>query len=303
MPDPLLAIADELYGLPIADFTPARDALVKEHKADKALAAAIKGLRKASVAAWVVNLLVRRDPDQVDQVVAVGAALRDAQDNLDATQLREFTKQRRQLTAAVTTTARRFAREEGVKVTQSVADQVEAIITAAMLDAEAARAVRSGLLVSALEATGLGDLDLTGAVALPDALGFEATARPVAAPDPTARPQLHVVRDPEADQKARAAADKQVVEAKSELGAAQKDERAARRAVEKLQAKTLQLQSEIDELRSRIAALESDLEDTDDELGEAEAEQVEAEEAVAGAETAVEAAVEAANAARERMRQ
>ena len=298
MPDPLLAIADELYGLPIADFTPARDALVKEHKADKAVAAAIKGLRKASVAAWVVNLLVRRDPDQVDQVVAVGAALRDAQDNLDATQLREFTKQRRQLTAAVTTTARRFAREEGVKVTQSVADQVEATITAVMLDAEAARAVRSGLLVSALEATGLGDLDLTGAVALPDALGFEATARPVAAPDPTARPQLHVVGDPEADQKVRAAADKQVAEAKSELGAAQKDERAARRAVEKLQAKTLQLQSQIDELRSRIAALESDLEDTDDELGEAEAEQVEAEEAVAGAE----ATVEVAKAARERMR-
>ena len=298
MPDPMLAIADELYGLPLADFTPARDALVKEHKADKARAAAIKGLRKASVAAWVVNLLVRRDPEQVDQVVAVGAALRDAQDNLDATQLREFTKQRRQLTAAVTTTARRFAREEGVKVTQSVADQVEDTITAAMLDPEAARAVRSGLLVSALEATGLGDLDLTGAVALPDALGFEATARPVAAPDPTERPQLHVVPDPEADQKARAAADERVARAKAELATAQKDDRAARRAVEKLQAKTLQLQSEIDELRSRIAAVESSLEDIDDELGEAEAEQAEAEETV----TEAQAAVDAAKAARERLR-
>ena len=95
MADPLLEIADDLYALPLADFTPARDALAKEHKADKALAASIKGLRKASVAAWVVNLLVRRDPDQVDQVLAVGEALRDAQDNLDATQLREFTKQRR----------------------------------------------------------------------------------------------------------------------------------------------------------------------------------------------------------------
>ena len=73
--DPLLEIADDLYALPLADFTPARDALAKEHKADKALAAAIKGLRKASVAAWVVNLLVRRDPDQVDQVLAVGEAL------------------------------------------------------------------------------------------------------------------------------------------------------------------------------------------------------------------------------------
>ena len=36
--DPLLEIADDLYALPLADFTPARDALVKEHKADKALA-------------------------------------------------------------------------------------------------------------------------------------------------------------------------------------------------------------------------------------------------------------------------
>lgn len=298
MPDPLLEIADELYSLPLAGFTSRRDAWVKEHQADKARAAAIKALRKPSVAAWVVNLLVRRDPEQVEQVVAVGAALRDAQDNLDATQLREFTRQRRQLTVAVTTTARRFAREEGVKVTQSVADQVEDTITAAMLDAEAARAVRSGLLVTSLEATGLGDLDLSGTVALPDALGFEATARPVAAPDPTERPQLHVVRDPEADAKARAVAEQRVADAKTDLAAAQKGERGARRAVEKLQAKTLQLQSEIDELRSRIAGLESDLESTDDELGEAEAEQVEAEEAVAEAQVAV----DAAKTARDRLR-
>jgi hypothetical protein len=298
MPDPLLAIADELYALPLADFTPARDALVKEHKADKDLATAIKGLRKSSLAAWVVNLLVRRDPEQVDQVIAVGVALREAQENLDATQLREFTKQRRQLTATVTTTARRFAREEGVKVTQSVADHIEGTITAAMLDADAAKAVRSGLLVTALEATGLGDLDLSGAVALPEALGFEATARPVAAPDPNVRPQLHVVPDPEADQKARAIADGRVADAKADLGEAQKAERAARRAVEKLQAKTLQVQSEIDELRSKLAALESSLEDIDDELGDAEAEQVEAQEAVAEAE----AVVEDAKAARDRLR-
>ena len=231
MADPLLEIADDLYALPLADFTPARDALAKEHKADKALAASIKGLRKASVAAWVVNLLVRRDPDQVDQVLAVGEALRDAQDNLDATQLREFTKQRRQLTASVTTAARRMAREEGVKTTQSVADQVEATLTAAMLEPDAARAVRSGLLVTALAATGLGDLDLSGAVAVPDALGFSAKARPVAPPDPSKRPQLHVVPDPDADVKARAAADERLADAKAILKETEKEHRAARRSV------------------------------------------------------------------------
>ena len=290
MADPLLEIADDLYALPLADFTPARDALAKEHKADKALAASIKGLRKASVAAWVVNLLVRRDPDQVDQVLAVGEALRDAQDNLDATQLREFTKQRRQLTASVTTAARRMAREEGVKTTQSVADQVEATLTAAMLEPDAARAVRSGLLVTALAATGLGDLDLSGAVAVPDALGFSAKARPVAPPDPSKRPQLHVVPDPDADVKARAAADERLADAKAVLKETEKEHRAARRSVEKLQARTLQIQSEIDELRTQIAALDSTLEEVDDELGEAEAAQAEAEEAVDEARAEVEAA-------------
>ena len=291
--DPLLEIADDLYALPLADFTPARDALVKEHKADKALAASIKGLRKASAAAWVVNLLVRRDPDQVDQVLAVGEALREAQENLDATQLREFTKQRRQLTATVTTAARRMAREEGVRTTESVAEQVEATLTAAMLEPDAARAVRSGLLVTSLSATGLGDLDLSGAVAVPEALGFSAKARPAPGPDPTQRPQLHVVPDPDADVKARAAAEERLADARAALKDHEKEHRAARRAVEKLQARTLQVQSEIDELRSRIAALEDTLEEVDDELAEAEAAQAEAEEAVDEAQSEVDAAREA----------
>ncbi|WP_210438119.1 coiled-coil domain-containing protein [Nocardioides xinjiangensis] len=291
--DPLLEIADDLYALPLADFTPARDAAAKEHKADKPLSAAIKGLRKASVAAWVVNLLVRRDPEQVDQVLAVGEALREAQENLDAAQLREFTKQRRQLTASVTTAARRLAREEGVRTTESVAEQVEATLTAAMLDPDAAKAVRSGLLVTSIAATGLGDLDLSGAVAVPDALGFSAKARPAAAPGPSARPQLRVVPDPDAEEKARAAADERLADARAALKESEKEQRAARRAVEKLQARTLQIQSEIDELRSRIAALEDTLEEVDEDLAQAEAEEAEAGEAVEEARAAVEAAREA----------
>lgn len=299
--DQLLQLADDLYALPLPDFTPARDALVKEHRSgDKDLAAGLKGLRKASVAAWVVNLLVRRDPDQVDQVLAVGAALRDAQADLDAAQLRELTKQRRQLTASVTTAARRLARAEGVTVTQAVADQVEATLTAAMLEADAARAVRSGLLVTALSATGLGDLDLSGSVAVPDALGFSATARPApgATPDPAGgRPQLHVVPDPDADAKARAAADERLDDARATLAAAEKEHRATRRGVEKLQARTLQLQAEIDELRSRIATLDASLEEVDDELSEAEALHEEAGETVEEARSEV----DAARAARDRL--
>ncbi len=292
--DQLLEIADDLYALPLADFTPARDALVKEHRGDKSLAAGVKGLRKASLAAWVVNLLVRRDPDQVDQVLSVGAALREAQADLDAAQLRELTKQRRQLTASVTTTARRMAREEGVKVTEAVADQVEATLTAAMLEPDAARAVRSGMLVTALAATGLGDLDLSGSVALPQALGFSARARPSEVPEPAVgRPQLHVVPDPDAAAKARAAADERLADARQALAEVEKEHRASRRSVERLQARTLQLQSELDELRSRMATLEDSLEEVDDELSEAEVLREDAEAAVAEARAEVDEALAA----------
>ena len=77
----LLPLAEDLYGLPLADFTPARDALVKQHKGSP-LAAALKALRKPSTAAWVVDLLVRHETEQVEQVLAVGAALRSAQDSM-----------------------------------------------------------------------------------------------------------------------------------------------------------------------------------------------------------------------------
>ena len=76
------------------------------------LAAQVKALRKPSTAAWVVNLLVRRETEQVEQVLAVGAALREAQASMSGDELRALTRQRRQLTAAVTTQARRVARKE-----------------------------------------------------------------------------------------------------------------------------------------------------------------------------------------------
>ena len=66
-----------------------------------------------------------------------------------------------------------------MKVTQSVAEQVEATLTAAMVEEACAQAVRSGLLVGALSATGVDEVDVAAAVALPEALGFTATpARP-----------------------------------------------------------------------------------------------------------------------------
>ncbi len=262
----LLDIADELYARSLPDFTPKRDSLAKELKAsDKDLAAAVRTLRKPSLAAWVVNLLVRRESTQVDQVLSMGVALREAQANLDGDELRALTRQRRQLTAAVTTQARALAGEAGVRVTSAVADQIEATLTAAMVDERAAAAVRSGLLVAALSATGVGEVDI--AVAVPEAIGFAASA--VQRPAPT-RPDLHVVPDPDAHEKAVAAAEVSLEEAEGEVAEAAVALESAASEVAELEARSMQLQAEIDELKRRLSDLETAAEEVDDELSDAE---------------------------------
>ena len=272
----LLRIADELYALPLGDFTAARDARAKELKGTD-LAAPVKALKKPSLAAWVVNLLVRRDADQVTQVLDLGAALREAAAGMEGAELRSLTRQRRQLTAAVTTGARSLAAGEGVRVTQAVADQVEATLTAAMVDARCAEAVRSGLLVSALSTTGVDEVDLSAAVATPEALGFSAT------PVVPAPPEMHVVPDPDADQKALAAARERVAVTEAAVAKARKALDAAAADVTELEARGLQVQAEIDELKRRLADLESSYEEVEEELSDAEDVRSEAEASLAAA--------------------
>ncbi|MGZ6827318.1 MAG: hypothetical protein ACXVGH_11035, partial [Mycobacteriales bacterium] len=80
----------DLYALPPEEFTAARDAAAK---ADRSL----KALRRPTVAAWVVNTLVRREPALVEDLVALGAALAQAQQAGEGRQLRERAGRRRAL--------------------------------------------------------------------------------------------------------------------------------------------------------------------------------------------------------------
>ncbi|WP_028658846.1 hypothetical protein [Nocardioides insulae] len=269
----VLRVAEELYGLPLAEFTPARDARARELKGTPE-GPVVKRLRKPSTAAWVVDLLVRHETEQVDQILIVGEALREASAGMDAGQLRQLTRQRRQLTAAVTTRARALAREHGLRVTPAVADQVEATLTAAMIDEGAAGAVRSGLLVSTLAATGVDAVEVTAAVALPGALGH--VAAPVR-PDP---PSLHAVPDAPADagpdQAEVEAARAELADAEQALAGAEEERTSAVARVEEVQAEHLQVQSELDELRRRLVALEADAEQVGARLTEAESARTEA---------------------------
>ncbi len=145
----------DLYALPPEEFTAARDALAKQDKT-------VKALRRPTVAAWVVNTLVRQDAPLLEQLLAVGEELAQAQSSRDAAALRTLGDQRRQLVAAVTVRAVQVA---GREVTAAVRDEVAATLEAALADPASAEAVRSGRLVRSLSFAGFGGVDLEGAVA------------------------------------------------------------------------------------------------------------------------------------------
>ena len=156
----------DLYCLPPEDFTAARDAAAKEAKAggDAEAAKALKALRKPSVAAWLMNGLVAREPALLEQLLDLGPALAQAQAAGEGDALRKFGAQRRALVGAVVDRAVDLA---GRPVTTAVRDEVAATLEASLSDAASADAVRSGRLVRALSYAGFGGVDLDGAVAAP----------------------------------------------------------------------------------------------------------------------------------------
>ena len=279
----LLTIADRLYAELPATFTAARAAAAKE-QSDKALGKQVKALKKPSVAAWAINLLVRRETEQIDQVLGVAVALREAADAMDGDELRALTRQRRQLTTALATTARALARDEGIKLSGPVVDQVEAMLNAAMLDPDAAEVVRSGMVIGAFSSTGVGALDAAAYVALPEALGFEATAATHEAPKLTVVPEDDAVR--------RARAEDALADAEAERDRVRTDVDEITASLAELGARRLQLAEEIDELKRKLASLEEDLDAVEDDIEDGEAAQAEATETLTGAEAAVTAAAD-----------
>lgn len=162
----LQAAADELYGLPPEQFTAARDDFAARLRkaGERELSAAVRELRRPSVSAWLVNLLVRRRADRLDQLLEVGEGLRSAMASGAGDELRRLGDDRRTTIASLTRDAEAIS---GRRAGAAVLDEVRATLEAATADPTAATAVRSGRLVRALSYAGFGELpDLNGAVGL-----------------------------------------------------------------------------------------------------------------------------------------
>jgi hypothetical protein len=247
----LAEIADELYGLAPAEFTAARNARARDIKdgKDLELAERVMSLRKPSPAAWAVNLLARERPGELEQLAELGAAMREAQDELDRAQLAELTRQRRALVHALAREAGSLASEARHNLTTAVADEVAQTLQAALNDSAAASAVRSGRLVRPLEATGVEPVDLTDAVAAPEASMISAV-------------RTEARRAPVRDLAAVRAAK----EAEKKADEADAAVRALERRVEQVESTRDRLESRVAELEQQVSAVEDELRDTDRDL-------------------------------------
>ncbi|MFK4762083.1 transposase [Microbacterium sp. ZW T5_45] len=150
MTDGLADIAAELYVVPLAEFTAARNARAAQ-LSDRRLATAVRALRKPSVAAWIVNVFAQEHAAQLGEALQLAAELRDAQDDLDAAALSQLGRQRRMLTRRLAEDAVALARARGERVTASTVESVHSTISAAFFDPQAAAAIITGRLIHALE--------------------------------------------------------------------------------------------------------------------------------------------------------
>ncbi len=154
---PAVEHADDLYGLDPAEFTAARNALVKRLRSEgqREVAAEVAALRRPPATAWALDQVARTDPDLVDEALATGAALRAATDAAlggDATLLKEASAAERAAAGALVEAAAALLGPGG----EPAEPRLAATVRAAVLDEEVADQLRRGVLAADHDRSGLG---------------------------------------------------------------------------------------------------------------------------------------------------
>jgi hypothetical protein len=149
---------DRLYQLPLSEFTPARDELVKRLRAqgERERAQEIKTLRKPTAAVWLVNQLARERPLDVQRLLKAGESLTKSQANAAAGKSPQtFPEARRDEERALEQLAK-AAREiaERAGVGSSALDKATETMRAGSLTAEGRALLRRGRLTEELEPPG-----------------------------------------------------------------------------------------------------------------------------------------------------
>jgi hypothetical protein len=199
---------DDLYGLPLDRFVTQRGALARSLRAEgrRDEAARVAGLRRPSIAAWVVNQLVRTQRPAVAALFDAGDELRQAQADLLAgrgagRELRAAGDRERLAVDRLIDDARGLLTSQGDELSAATLDRVADTLHAAATDAAAREQVRGGRLERELRHVGLG-LGEAAAVA-PPSPAAKATGRSTkAASGPSSGPPKPSERDRAAQRRA-----------------------------------------------------------------------------------------------------
>jgi hypothetical protein len=240
--------ADALYAAPAADFIATRNELAKQLKADgdPVGSTRLKAMRKPTVAAWVTNLVARKAPDELDDLLALGDEFREATADLDGDRLRELTPKRHELLDKLSKEAARLAGEAGQKISADVGQKLRETLDAALVDPAAGDAVREGRLSSALRHVGFGVVDENGEPSNVTPLTDE---RRQAARD---RRKTQQAKTDAAQEKAAAAREQEEREA-AERAKARKVFEEAVAAAQEAEAKVEDLDTQLDNAREALA--------------------------------------------------
>jgi hypothetical protein len=169
---------DALYASDPDEFVAGRQALAKRLKSDgeRERSAEVAKLRRPTAAAWAVNQLARRHPDEVAGLVEAGDDLRRAHERLLAgdrdDEVAAAGRRRREAIADLVERAAGILSESG-RAADAHRDAISSTLDAASLDPDAAAAVTAGRLSKELDP--------------PTGFGLDAAPAPPAPARPTPR--------------------------------------------------------------------------------------------------------------------
>src|SRR4051812_44675301 len=255
-------MADEpdLYGLPLEEFTPARDAAARALRkaGDRETAARVAKLPKPTPAAWAANQVAREQPGMIEALLDAGAALRAAQDAAmsggGAAALREATLNERHAIDDVMRLAVKL-KPGGKALSRAMADRLRTTLHAAAGDPDLRAALSAGRLTGEAQAGG----------AWPFAIGAE-DAPAVELPKPKAKRKPK--EDPD-EQAERERAEREAAEARKALEAQLREARSTLKVRERV---AKGAQEDAEEAARTLEEAHEELERARQALEEAEAE-------------------------------
>lgn len=154
---------DWLYGVPLEEFTKARNDLAsrlkRAHQGEAA--SAIRSLRKPATVAWAANQLARNEPKQIAALLEAGERMRETQQrtltgDASADELADATNVERAAIRTLLTSARSAL--EG-RATASILDRLGQTLRAAAIDELGRELLERGRLTEELTAVGFGPLE------------------------------------------------------------------------------------------------------------------------------------------------